>query len=300
MTSKIDPSKDPIVSRHTFWRKDDAWKEKRNDLTPSMTPTKLKPMFPLILEGTKRLVKYIKSESIKCSALDARSVFSRYTCDTVIDCLLGFDAQSFRSENPYYCDKGNKFVKEIANSVIRLFPGKICSDEVNNFFIDSTRDAMNFRKENKTDRNDFLSHIISLKDKKPLSDIDAASAIATIFLDGYETTAIALHYIFYELAKNERVQKKLRAEIAENVDGTAPISYDLLLELPFLDQVFYESLRLHPPLAFTTRVASDNIDVNGGKNCDPLTIKKGSAIWVPIGSIQRDPGNLRVGFLKSC
>lgn len=263
-----------------------------------MTPAKLKPMFPLILEGTNKLIQYIKSELTDNESipLDARTIFSKYTCDTVIDCIFGIDAQSFNSEYPYFCDIGNKFIRGISNSVVNLFPGKIMPEEVEKCFIDVTRDATKLREESKTDRNDFLSHIISLKTKKTLNDFDTAGHTATIFLDGYETTAVTLHYIFYELAKNERVQQKLREEIIENFEGKAPLSYDSLLELPYLDQVFYEALRIHPPIAFTTRACTEDIDVKGIKD-HVFTIKKDSAIWIPILSIHRDPGKSGRGKL---
>lgn len=302
LKSQASPVKDPIISRNPFWLKDDAWKEMRSDLAPSMTPVKLKPMYPLILEGTKNLVQYIKRQ---CSnnehkALDARNVLTRYTCDTVVDCLFGVDAQSFQSENPYLLDKANKFIRGIANSVVSFFPGKIMSNEVEKCFIDVTSEAIKLREASKSDRNDFLYHIISLKDKKRVDDLDAAGYTATIFLDGYETTAITLYYIFYELAKSKRIQEKLRKEIVENFDINAPLPYDLLLELPYLDQVFYEALRLHPPIPFTTRVCSESIDVEGIKD-HKLAIEKDSTVWIPIRSIHRDPGNeveKTVGLLK--
>ena len=277
-----------------FWQKDEAWKEKRSDLAPAMTPAKLKPMFPLILDGAKKLVEYIKSESARndTKSLDARNIFSRFACDTVMDCTFGIDAQSYQSGTPYFLNIGNKFIKGIADSVISIFPGKIMPDEVEKCFIDVTRDATKLREESKTERNDFLSHIISLKDKKILSDIDTAGHTATIFLDGFETTAVVLHYIFYELAKCERVQVKLREEIVENFGDNTTISYDLLLDLPYLDQVFYEVLRLHPPITYTTRVSTEDIEVKVSKD-HMFTIKKDSNIFIPIRSIQRDPGKYK-------
>lgn len=71
--------------------------------------------------------------------------------------------------------------------------------------------------------------------------------------------------------------------------GREPLSYDKLLELPYLNQVFYETLRLHPPLVMTTRIASEDVVIEGFKG-HKITIKKDIPIWIPIPTIQRDPG----------
>lgn len=84
--------------------KDEAWKEKRNEVIPAMTPIKLKAMYPLIVDGTKSLVDFIKREIQKdeATAFDARDICARYTCDSITSCTFGADAQSFTSDNPFF------------------------------------------------------------------------------------------------------------------------------------------------------------------------------------------------------
>ena len=50
-------------------------------------------------------------------------------------------------------------------------------------------------------------------------------------MDSFETAAIGLHYVFYELARDKRVQDKLRKEILENLDEEGNIPYEKLLLL---------------------------------------------------------------------
>ena len=291
MSSKVNHSKDPIIARNPFWLKDEAWKEKRNEVIPSMTPAKLKLMYPLIIDGTRNLVDYIKREIAidKNKAFDSRDICARYTCDSITSCTFGADAKSFTSANPFFYHKGRQMLRGMADSLQSFIPKKMLPGEVEKFFIEIAKEAIKCRKENEIKQEDFLSHTIMLKEKKNMDDLDAAAHCVTLFLDGYETTSVTLHHVFYELGKNIQIQDKLRKEINENVMGTEPLTYEKLLELPYLDQVFYETLRLHPPLLLTTRVSSEDVEIKGF-NGEKLTIKKNSSIWIPIPSIQRDPG----------
>lgn len=284
--------KDPIIARNPFWMKDEAWKEKRNEVIPAMTPVKLKAMYPLIMDAAKSLVTFVKREIEKESskAFDARDICARYTCDSICSCTFGTDAQSFTSENPFFYEKGRQMLRGMADSLQSIFPKKMLPVEVEKFFIEIAKEAIKVRVENKIQQDDFLTHTISIKDKKGMSDIDAAAHCVTLFLDGYETTSVTLHQAFYEIGKNKQIQDKLRNEINENVDRSEFLSYEKLLELPYLNQVFYETLRMHPPLLLTTRVCSEDVAIEGFKG-HKLIMKKDSAIWIPISSIHRDPGD---------
>ena len=153
-----------------------------------MTALKLKPMLPLMFEGTKNLIEFIKRENRQndLKAFNARDIFSRFTCDTVTSCIYGLEAKSFQSENPLFYEKGMEFLRGISISHEALMPRKVVSEVVERFLIDVTKDAIRLRKENKIDRHDFLSHIISLKDKKSIDDVDAAAiGLFNITIDVY-------------------------------------------------------------------------------------------------------------------
>jgi len=86
---------------------------------------------------------------------------------------------------------------------------------------------------------------------------------------GLETTTAAVARTLYMLAKHPHVQAQLRAEVCDamtayqafNVDhlhaqhesGSVRLSYDALMNLPLLDAVVRETLRLYPPLPILTR-----------------------------------------------
>jgi len=60
-----------------------------------------------------------------------------------------------------------------------------------------------------------------------------------------DTTSTTLTYLFWELAKHPEWQNRLREELRGRTSQTVPKNTDIT-ELPILDAVVNESLRLHP------------------------------------------------------
>ena len=72
---------------------------------------------------------------------------------------------------------------------------------------------------------------------------DDCTLIRTFILAGMDTTSNATSRLLHLLALNPSVQQKLRAEILDAQAGNE-VSYDLVMELPYLDAVTRETLRL--------------------------------------------------------
>lgn len=106
-------------------------------------------------------------------------------------------------------------------------------------------------------------------------------------MDSFETAALGHHYVLYELAKSKRVQDKLRKEILANLDEEGNIPYEKLLEMQYLDQVYYEALRLNPPLTYTTKECSDSYELEGAKG-HKIQMSKKSAALISIYSLHHD------------
>lgn len=248
-------------------------------------------MFPLIANAARNLSNYIKSEISKdeLKAFEARDFTTRFTSDVIYSCLFGVDAKSFEMEDSPMFNYGKKFLRGVIISLVSVIPLKMMTKNVEEFYANFMKDAMNLRLERKLAQDDMLTHAISLKQIKKFTDLEVLGHCMTIFLNSFETSAVTIQNMLYQLAKNPKVQEKLRAEINEKIKTNEDFTYENISELLYLDQVFYETLRLHPGLVFTTRVSTEDIEMKAenGKN---FKLKKNSAIWIPIHSIHRDSG----------
>lgn len=102
-------------------------------------------------------------------------------------------------------------------------------------------------------------------------------------LAGFETTANALSFTSYLLAKHQDVQQLLHAEIDAQIGFDNVPSWDRVAELTYLEQVVAESLRLYPPVtAFATRCCVD--DVHIGK----WHFRRGLNVMVAVWDMHHD------------
>jgi cytochrome P450 len=96
---------------------------------------------------------------------------------------------------------------------------------------------------------DLLSMLIEARDAEggaQLADREIRDELMTMFFAGHETSATALTWAFYELARNPRVLDALRDELAGVIGDRFP-SLAGLGSLPYLRSVVQETLRRWPP-----------------------------------------------------
>ncbi|KAJ6523502.1 cytochrome P450 [Mycena vulgaris] len=128
-----------------------------------------------------------------------------------------------------------------------------------------------------------------------LSDEDVLAQVPTFLVAGHETTSTAMTWALFALTQNKAAQTRLRAELL-SIDTEHP-TMDDLNNLPYLDCIVREVLRLHAPVHMIARVAlSDDVvplaapwaDSHGMVH-ETLRINAGAMILVPIGQMNRDP-----------
>ncbi|KAM5535768.1 hypothetical protein V8D89_010582 [Ganoderma adspersum] len=105
----------------------------------------------------------------------------------------------------------------------------------------------------------LLQGNMTASEKEKLSDEELTAQISTFILAGMDTTSNATARLLHLLALNPDVQKRLRNEIVEAQAGEE-IGYDRLNDLPFLDSVCRETLRLYGPVrTLARRAAGDTV-----------------------------------------
>jgi cytochrome P450 len=111
--------------------------------------------------------------------------------------------------------------------------------------------------------NDLLDMLLAARDAESgagMSDGQLRDEVLTLLFAGHDTTASALSWAWYLLARHPEVQEALHDEAAAHLAGRAPEAEDLP-NLPLATAVFQEALRLYPPAPGLARkaVAPDEI-----------------------------------------
>lgn len=103
------------------------------------------------------------------------------------------------------------------------------------------------RRQQQEDSGDLLSMLLSVRDEdgNGMDDRQILDECITLFIAGHETTAAMLTWACYLLTQHPDIEEKLRAEI-DAVVGTKQIQFEQIGEMPYLDAVLKETLRLYP------------------------------------------------------
>jgi len=105
--------------------------------------------------------------------------------------------------------------------------------------------------------------------------------VMTLFLAGHETTALALSWTCYLLARHPEIESRLLEELRVVLGGRTP-SLEDLPRLRYTEMVVKESMRLYPPAWGVGRRAIADCEIGGYR------VPAGSNIFILQWLTQRD------------
>jgi len=114
------------------------------------------------------------------------------------------------------------------------------------------------------ERQDILSLLLGARGEagEAFTDREVRDQVMTLMFAGHDTSTSTLSFMMYELAHHPEVAEKLRVEQDEVLGGEAP-SIDRLEQMPYLDMVLDEVLRLYPPAWIGPRRAVRDFEFGG-------------------------------------
>ncbi|TKY53282.1 cytochrome P450 family protein [Spatholobus suberectus] len=107
--------------------------------------------------------------------------------------------------------------------------------------------------------------------------------ILDIFMAGTDTSAITMEWALAELINNPQVMEKARQEIDSVTGNNRLIQESDLANLPYLQAIVKETLRIHPTSPFIGRESSESCNVCG------YDIPEKTLLFINLWSMGRDP-----------
>jgi len=132
-------------------------------------------------------------------------------------------------------------------------------------------------------RDDLLHRLIAARDPETgqsMNDEQLVDNLLTFYLAGHETTARALTWTLYLLARSAEWTAALEAEI-ERVAGGAALAGEHIERLVLAQQVVKESMRLYPPVPMMSRQAVADARLGGHE------VRAGTSVVMPMYAIHR-------------
>jgi cytochrome P450 len=130
---------------------------------------------------------------------------------------------------------------------------------------------------------DLLGRLLAARDPEtgePMSDEQLVDNLLTFLLAGHETTAKALTWTLYLLARSPGWQQRVRAEV-QAMCGAGPVTARHLAELKLTQQVLKESMRLYPPAPVMSRLVGRDLELRGHR------LPAGALIVIPVFAVHR-------------
>lgn len=134
------------------------------------------------------------------------------------------------------------------------------------------------------DDGSLISMMISMSDENgrpAMGDAQVMDESITLFMAGHETSALALTWACYLLARHPEIQHKLQKEVAEALGGQQPTMEDIP-RLPYTSMIIKEALRLYPPGWILGREPIEPTMIG------PYAIPKGAIIFISPYVVHRD------------
>ncbi|KAJ3966774.1 cytochrome P450 [Lentinula raphanica] len=145
----------------------------------------------------------------------------------------------------------------------------------------------------------LMKENLKASDEDRLQDTEVIGQMNTLIFAAMDTTSSAMARLLHLLSQRPEVQNKLRQELieAKSRNGGQDFTYKELTDLPYLDAVYRETLRLYSPVSIVSRVARKDaviplhkpiIGLDGTK-MQEVAIPEGTTIFISILNSNRNP-----------
>lgn len=263
----------------------DNWMHQRRLVQPAFHRDRIPAYADVMVEFTQRLAATWQDGEV----LDILPVMKRLTLEIIAKALFDSDISS---QAGVMGEALKVFLKEFAARTDRglLIPEHIPTP--GNWRLQRAVRRMNdivyemIRQRRSSGRygNDLLSLLLEARDERgnPMGDQQLRDEVLNILLAGHETTALALTWTWYLLAKHPQVENRLLGELDRVLGGRSPQVADIP-NLPYTDWVLKEALRLYPPGWCILRVAQRDCEIGG------YTIPAGASLSASQWVMHHDP-----------
>lgn len=248
-----------------------SWLKQRRLMQPAFHRRRIAGFGETMVQETQKLLAEWETPAFSGEPLDVSAEMMRVTLNIVSRVMFGAEVQGDAARLEPLVTMAQREVRRRLYVLVDVpewipLPGNRRSKSARQT-IDAvvTRIIAARRQSDSTQEDDLLSMLLEARDPdtgEPMDDDQLRDEVRTIFLAGHETTANALTWTWYLLARNPDAAGKLREELARVLDGRAPTVADVP-QLTYSKMVVEESMRLLPPVWSLSREAIADDEIGG-------------------------------------
>jgi cytochrome P450 len=259
-----------LIAPHEFWR------QNRTIVNPAFRVKKLETYFEEIKNSTETLINNYRDNHQH----DVHQSMMELTLSIISKVLFHMDLKGYSHR---VSEAIHDYMEGMENQIFHLssFQKYIPSKSNRKFnkavkYLDSiVYELIKKRRVDYEKNDDLISTLIKAQMRdgaKGITDRYLRDELMTFMVGGHETTANAITWTLYHLAKNKDVLSDLYNEIDKHSDSE--LTYESLNNYTYLDLVINESLRISPPVWITSR------EVKNDDEYQNIKFKKGIIVIV--------------------
>lgn len=278
----------PTLGSGILTSEGEAWRWQRKIAAPAFRYSELLAHVPAMTRAAEaQLARWRGRDTTKQALVDADMTDT--TFDVITSTILaGCDAR----EGAMIKQAGQEFLDpiswSIAYAMLRLppwvwHPGKRRMLAAARTVRDGVRQVLLRRRREGCTGDDLLGRLLAARHPdtgEPMPDEAMVDNLATFLAAGHETTAKALTWTLYLLARAPALQERVRAEVVA-VAGRRSIGAGDIVRLQLTQRVIKEAMRLYPPAPVLTRTARERVVLGGTE------VANGTLVVIPIYALHR-------------
>jgi cytochrome P450 len=242
----------------------EIWRKQRRQMQPAFHHTRLEKLDALIVGAAHNMLHNWQDLHRNGQPVNVSSQMAELTLTVTARALFGVDLGERVTALGEVVNRGIAYLEKPSHPAIRQAGVEIRA---------VVEEIIQERRRDFRDTGDLLSSLLLAQlenDSQGMTDEELRNQLFGLLVAGYETTANALSWTWYLLSQNPLAFERLRSEVRQTLNGSAP-TYADLEKMPYLGMVFHESLRVYPPAWMIGRRALGE-DTLGGYYVAPGTV----------------------------
>ncbi|KAI9080893.1 hypothetical protein K1719_037202 [Acacia pycnantha] len=253
------------------------------------------------LEGTRRhvaeeMTERVSKEMEEKGVVEVRGILQEGSLRSIMEGVFGNCTSSKREELGHMVKEGYELIVQF--NWEDYFPFKFMdfggvkrkchrlAGRVNRVVGQIVEERKRTEKLKGEEENDFLGALLSLPKEERLSDSDTVAILWEMMFRGTDTVALLLEWIMARMVLHQDIQTKARQEIDECLRQHSHVRDSHMSNLPYLQSIVKEVLRLHPPGPLLSWARLAVHDVHVGK----FHVPAGTTAMVNMWAITHDSG----------
>ena len=263
----------------------DEARERRRALMPLFTRRSLLPEVPTVAAAVETLCERWDRFARERTEFDVYSEMNRLTFDVVGRILIGAELGDDMGRLEERIARASAWVARRTRALVPLptslpTPANLAYRRCYRGLA-TWADALIAERRGSASGG-VVGRLVAAGDESGMGDRELRDEVAAFMMAGHQTTASALAWAWYLLARDPASQERL-AQASDIALGGAPPAMERLDVVPYIAQVIDESMRLYPPGWAFTRTPREDDEIAG------RTVPAGSIVIVCSYANQRSP-----------